>query len=208
MSISLKSNQYLLIKDNIRKLSKISDYDSFKEFILSNLEVYANNMFDWTDELMQDVFNQMKKYYSTDRKDHDEFLKVFFVEETLESYDKPRTSSLSMTSKFTKIQNNLKTKLNVNIEKLEKVKNTFQAKEIDRAFIDFIKFGQELGDGLSEMEDINNQYNSYMNILNQNIEELNLIIEKFKLKEGELFDENFKLKSLNGLINRKSRNRS
>jgi hypothetical protein len=195
--ISVKQNQYQLIRGLIGQLSKIKEFETFRDFILSNLDSYQNNIFDWSEDLLNDLHAQITRHFHAGDEDTEDFLRLFSVEEAIEDENRKRATSLSLTSRYSKLKQGLKARFARFVGDFEHFKDTEPSSGANKIFFDFIKLNQETINAFEEITDINDQYNSYINILNQNIEELKLIMEKSKIKENELFAENNRIKNQN-----------
>lgn len=194
---SVKQNQFQLIKGLIDQLSKLREFEAFKDFILSNLDNYQNNIFDWTEDLLLELYSQILRYFVTGNEETEEFLNMLNVEEVIEEEGRKRATSISLNSRYSKLKQALKTKFTKFVSEFEHFKDSEPSSGASKIFYEFIKLNQDVVTSFEEITDINDQYNSYINILNQNIEELKLIIEKHKIKENELCAENNRLKNQN-----------
>lgn len=205
----LRPNQHQLILENFEKLMILKDLASFKDLIVSQIENYNNNLFDWTDDLISDLFQLICKSSLEIETVKQLLLQAIRVEEeALENDGRRRTtSSVSLNTQFNRIKLVMKSRLDTFVKNFEKYKNRMENEESEKLFVELIKFGEHCNSCIDDFSDINQQYNSYMNILNGNIEELHLLIEKNKLKEVDILNENSKLKLQYGMLNRNNRNR-
>ena len=195
--INLKQNQFQLIKSLIDQLAKLKEFETFKDFMLSNIDNYQNNIFDWTEDLLLELHAQILRYFNTGNEDPDEFLHLLSVEEVIEEESRKRVTSVSLNSRYSKLKQGLKSKFVRFVSEFEHFKDNEPSNGANKIFYDFIKLNQDMLNVFEEITDINDQYNSYINILNQNIEELKLIIEKNKIKENEQLAENNRIKNQN-----------
>jgi hypothetical protein len=200
IQIGIKHSQFRLIKDNVAGIIHLPDADALKDFILPKIEKYNGLVFDWSDNLIADVFTQVKRYFQTGQEAPDEFLNIFYIEEDNEPQDDGKVNSENIGSRFEKLKSSAKLRMNQFVKKFEAFKTENPDIKSKKILFDLIKLNQFQSDSWDEISRIVEQYSSFVSILNQDIQELNFVIEKGKLKEKELLFENSKIKNQNEIL--------